>query len=343
MKFPKVSVIVPIFNTQPYLRQCLDSLIAQTLTEMEIICVDNGSTDGSYELLIDYARNHENVIVMKHTEGRQGGARNAAIPIAKGQYIGFVDSDDFVAPEMFETLFSIAQSATADVAICNTRTYIQGQGYGKLSLHAHVLSNKEPFTVKQCPRLLRNSTICNRLFNREFIAKHHIRFPEGLYGQDQFFVIQALTLADRIVTVPDALYFYRKNRPGSVSEYRGKDCMHVFEVWRQISDFVEQAIEDETLKRWINEARIIKYLYSYNQAGNSLKRQYFSQMKSDFRTLELESRPVLLTPTERREYQIIMRHGFMVYNAFLRLRTTYGKLRGNVNQFSKTPSERPSQ
>ncbi len=337
----RVSVIVPVFNTRPYLQQCLDSLIAQTLP-VEIICVDNGSSDGSHEYLVDYSKELSNMIVMRHTEGRQGGARNAGLAITKGQYVGFVDSDDFVAPEMFETLFSIAQSSTADVAICNAQTYIQEQGYGKLSLPAKVLSNKEPFTIKQSPALLRNSTICNRLFNHEFITKHHIRFPEGLYGQDQLFVIKALTLADRIVTVPDVLYFYRKKRPGSVSEYRGKDCMHVFEVWQQISDFVNETIDDETLKHWINEARISKYLYTYYATDKRTQRQYFIRMKSDFQTLDIEEKPSLLTPTEQREHQIVMRHSFVFYIVFLQLRTIYGKLREYAAQFSKTPSSKRS-
>ncbi len=323
MTSPMVSIIVPVFNTRPYLQQCLDSLIAQTLP-VEIICVDNGSTDGSHEYLVDYAKEHSNMIVMRHTEGRQGGARNAGLATAKGQYVGFVDSDDFVAPEMFETLFSIAQSSMADVAICNAQTYVQGQGYGQFSLPAKVLSNKEPFAIKQCSALLRNSTICNRLFNHEFITKHHIRFPEGLYGQDQLFVVQALTLADRIVTVPDPFYFYRKSRMGSVSEYRGRDCMHVFAVWQKISDFVESTVHDEALKHLINEARIVKYLYSYNSADNRTQKQYFSRMKADFRTLELEKQPAFLTSTEKREYQVVMRSPFVFYKVFLRIRMMYG-------------------
>jgi len=342
MNQPKVSVIVPVFNTKPYLRQCLDSLVAQTLPETEVICVDNGSTDGSYELLKTYAQDHTSIVVIRHTEGRRGGAVNAGIAIAKGQYVGFVDSDDFVAPEMYATLCSVAQSFMADVVICNARTYIQDHGYGATSLPAAVLSNREPFTIDRRPALLRNSTSWNRLFKHDFITRHHIRFPQGLYGQDQLFVIKALTLADRIVTVPDILYFYRKNRPGSVSEYRGRDCMHVFEVWRQISDFVEESIGDETLRHWINEARIVKYLYSYNQADRSMKRQYFSRMKSEFRALELEEQLTFLTPTEQREHQIVMRHDFVFYNVFLHLRMIYGKLREYTKRFSKPPSAKRS-
>jgi len=335
MSLPLVSVIIPVFNTRPYLQQCLDSLTTQTLKLVEIICVDNGSTDGSYEYLVDYAREHSNVLVMRHTEGRQGGARNAALAIAKGQYVGFVDSDDFVAPEMFETLFSIAQSSVADVAICNAQTYIQEQGYGHLSLPVAVLSNKEPITIKRRPALLRNTTICNRLFSNEFIKKHQLRFPEGLYGQDQLFVIKALALADRIVTVPNPFYFYRKNRSGSVSAYRGRDCMHVFAVWQELSVFVEKSIDDEILKHWINEARIVKYLYLYNSADRGTQREYFSRMKADFRTLELEKQFAFLTPTEKREYQVVRQYPYVLYNVFLLLRMMYGKFHEHTEKFSK--------
>jgi hypothetical protein len=218
------------------------------------------------------------------------------------------------------------------------QTYIQGQGYGIKSLPAAILSNGKPFTIKQRPALLRNVTDCNRLFNHEFITKHNIRFQEDVASDDQLFVIKASVFADYIVAVPDTLYFYRKNRPGSISQYRGSGCMHIFSVWQEISDFVGQVVKDEALKHWINEVRVIKYLYTYNSADRRTQREYFSRMKSDFLTLDLEEQLTLLTPTERREYQVIMRHGFAFYNTFLRMRTIYGKLRKYFTKFNKIPS-----
>jgi len=328
---PVVSVIIPVFNTKAYLGECLDSLMTQTLREIEVICVDNGSTDGSYELLRDYAKHHTNMIVMRHPEGRQGGARNVGIERAKGLHIGFVDSDDFVSPDMFRVMHEAAQANRADVVICNIQTYYEDKGPCDYSLPGDLMMATEPFSIQQRPRLLRNLTICNRLFSREIVEKHQLRFPEGVFHQDQFFVIAALASAQRIVTVPDALYFYRKKRAGSVSEYRGNDSLHVFHVWQRVSDFVEANGMQTPLRLLVNEARAVKYLHTYRSADKS-QRQYFKRMKREFQSMELKADPSILSPSERREFQIVLRYGHMHYNLFLLLRSIYGWLRGRVTK-----------
>jgi glycosyltransferase EpsH len=335
---PLVSVIIPVFNTRPYLQQCLDSLIAQTLKPIEIICVDNGSIDGSYEFLKEYAEVHSNMIVMKHPEGRQGGARNAGIEIARGNYIGFVDSDDFVSPDMFQLMHETAEAETAQVVVCNTQYYHIDSGYGGNSLPKSVLDTGSPAPIQQRLILLRNLTICNKLFSRKLIENHGIRFPQGSYHEDQFFVIAAMVSASRISTIPTPLYFYRRGRPGSVNESHGPDCLHIFTIMDKVVSFVEQHQQCSLLHEIIREVKVMKILQVYHLAGPEYQRSYYIQMKKQLKSANLENSYQLLTRSERREYQLVCHSGHLIFNLYLTLRAKYGELRKYIARFDKALS-----
>ena len=113
-----VSVLVSVFNVEKYLRQCLDSLIGQTLADIEIICVNDGSTDGSPAILEEYARIDRRVVVVNKANGGLPSARNAGLNVARGRYVGFVDGDDYAAPEMFQKLYEAAEANAADIVVC---------------------------------------------------------------------------------------------------------------------------------------------------------------------------------------------------------------------------------
>ena len=115
---PIISVIVPVYNSSLYLRKCLDSLLSQTFKEIEIIAVDDGSTDGASLILDEYAEIFPDLIVIHQSNQGQGAARNTGVSVARGQYIGFVDSDDYVDGNMYKHLYSLISETSADVAVC---------------------------------------------------------------------------------------------------------------------------------------------------------------------------------------------------------------------------------
>jgi len=319
---------VPVFNTRPYLVECLDSLAAQTLSDIEIICVDNGSTDGSYELLLEYASREPRMVVLRHEQGRQGGARNAGLRRAHGAWIGFVDSDDFVQPVMFERLYEAATRSNADVAVCNLSLCSHdGRPLGS-AIPSADLPAGPPCTVRERPRLLRNLTICNRLFSREFIEDGGIVFPEGHYHEDQFFVIAALSLARRIVCLPEALYNYRRQRPGSVNETRGQDSTHVFKVMQAVSEFVERKRLAAPVRALIEEVKALRFMQLYLHAGREWKDRYFAEMRTQFGRLIVSEQPQILSSSEYREFRFALGHRRWSYDVYLRLRGIYSALRG---------------
>ena len=118
---PKVSVIIPVYNVEPYLRKCLDSVVNQTLRDIEIICVDDGSTDGSAAILSEYAAKDPRVKVLMHEHANAGAARNAGMSVATGEYLGFVDSDDWCDLTLFEKAYAKAKADNADVVLWRHR------------------------------------------------------------------------------------------------------------------------------------------------------------------------------------------------------------------------------
>ena len=118
-----VSIIVPVYNTEPYLVRCLDSLLAQSCDLYEIICIDDGSTDGSLKILQKYAAKHKNIRLITQSNSGVSSARNAGIEAAKGKYVMFVDSDDFVEPDMIETLYTYMQNNMPDWLLFQLRLY----------------------------------------------------------------------------------------------------------------------------------------------------------------------------------------------------------------------------
>ena len=123
MKTPHVSILIPIYNVEKYLPRCLDSLLNQTLTDIEIICVNDGSIDNSLKLLKQYQAQDNRIIIVDKKNGGLPSARNAGLDRARGEYVGFVDSDDYVEPSMFETLYKTAKKENSEVVICGAQIF----------------------------------------------------------------------------------------------------------------------------------------------------------------------------------------------------------------------------
>ena len=316
-----LSVIVPVYNTEPYLRQCLESLVIQNMSNIEIICVDNGSTDGSLNILNEYASLHENIVVVVHPGGRQGSARNAGLEIASGDYIGFVDSDDYVSKEMFRLLYSLACSSGAEIAICNIELFYQATRQSRKGVSDYILESTNSYRVTERPLLLRNLTICNKIFSSALLERLNLRFPEDVFHEDQFFVVSAMLNARGIVSTPEALYHYRKEREGSVSNDHGRSTLDIFVVMDLLAEEIKRSVNARSL---FNEIKITRLLQLYNTTQGCLRREYYLKMKTEFSSIVTTKNMELLTPTEYREYRVLRRYGYIISECFYRLRQLYG-------------------
>lgn len=217
---PLVSILVPVYQTEAYLEQCLNSLIHQTLQDIEIICVNDGSTDGSGRILRRYEALDHRVRVINKSNGGLPSARNAGLDAARGEYVGFVDSDDYAAPEMFATLYHAACRDNSDIVVCGAHIFpVPPQPEPWLE---QVLSPKDDFYPQFEPEVLFGNTgarpfIWRVLVKRELIEKNHLRLQEDIHiGEDNAFQFRLYPLAKGITLLSDKLYYYRWYREGSM-------------------------------------------------------------------------------------------------------------------------------
>lgn len=213
----KISVILPVNNVAPYLRQGLDSLCCQTIQEMEIIIVDDGSSDGSAEICDEYASAHSNITVIHKKNGGVSSARNVGIQMAQGTYIAFVDPDDYVHPAMMEKLYVRLKADAAEICICDFQNVDES---GKITRDPYRMNHLAPgvYTSDQALDALflqqLTSHLWNKLFYRELFE--NITFPEGRRYEDIAVMYLLFEKAKRISKLPDVLYYYR-NRSSSIT------------------------------------------------------------------------------------------------------------------------------
>lgn len=211
-----ISVIVPVYNVAPYLCKCIDSLLAQTYPALEIILVDDGSRDGSEGICDEYANRYSNITVIHQENAGLSAARNAGLELASGQWIAFLDSDDWVESTMYETLLSLAQAYEADLASCGTR-YLTAKGE-VLSLSdtgkIHILTPDEMIAGLVVPRVVRFE-VWNKLWKRSLIGD--VRFIEGQVSEDVHFDRLLFLRANKMVHIDLPLHNYLVKRPGSTA------------------------------------------------------------------------------------------------------------------------------
>lgn len=207
----QISIIVPIYNVEPYLRQCLDSIKSQTFRDWECILVDDGSSDSSPAICDEYAAGDARFRVIHEANGGLSHARNAALRIAKGKYIGFVDSDDWIEPEMFDKLYQLINDYDADMSMVGYRKEYIGRYSTK-----HLIRNTEVIDGNTAMREIGYDRlpnyVWNKLHKREIIS---CDFPEGRNFEDIFVYGQWLKNVEKVVIDPSPLYHYRM-RKGSI-------------------------------------------------------------------------------------------------------------------------------
>ncbi|GGN95903.1 glycosyltransferase [Saccharibacillus kuerlensis] len=216
---PSVSVIVPVFNVEDYLRKCLESLSAQTLREIEIIVVDDGSTDGSFAVASECAKQDGRIRVIHQENQGVSGARNAGLNAASGEYIGFADPDDWAEPGMFEALYTRAKSDDADFCACDysfvyedrSEPHVLGLKNGTLSISKYGL-DRMWFEKKFA------AVIWNKIFRRSVIEEYGLRFEStrNVFSEDVLFNLCFLRHIDTASSVEGSYYNYFQQRPGSL-------------------------------------------------------------------------------------------------------------------------------
>lgn len=228
----KLSIIVPVYNVEKYLEECVDSLLNQTLSDLEIFLVDDGSTDCSGEIADRFAKEYPDSVHTMHLEnGGQGRARNAALPMASGDYVGFVDSDDWIERDMYEKLLDRAEKTGADVVVCD---FLEHYADGREQIL--------PACLQDHPLSAAGSS-CNKIFRRSLIGD--LRFPEGLWYEDFYFSAVMLLRSKRTEFIPEPLYVYRRGQESTMHNNNARKNLDMLKIMELIErEIGEDARED---------------------------------------------------------------------------------------------------
>ena len=240
----KVSVIVPFYNSENYLDKCIASLVHQTLSEIEIILVNDGSTDSSLSIAQNYqSRYPDHVVIISKPNGGQGSARNLGIINATAPYIGFLDSDDAADTDAFRLLYETAVSSGADMVECNYH-YINAQNNTPLKAYGYLRQFKDQKDMFINPLV----DPWNKLYRSKILQDNHITYPEGLIYEDTSFFIKTIPFLYKTVYINQKLIFHYMWPESTMNSNRGQKVANIFPVLQDILDFYKSQKFDQLYK-----------------------------------------------------------------------------------------------
>lgn len=280
---PKVSILMPSLNVAGYIKDCIESVINQTLREIEIICIDAGSSDGTFEVLKEYAEKDDRIRVLEADHRSYGYQMNLGLENARGEFIGIVETDDTIEASMFQELYEIAKRKRVKIVRSN---YYQ---YDELSEIAVYPFDNFPFVKMNGlykplddHRFFTNrSSIWTGLYERRFIEENHIRFNEtpGASYQDTSFLIQCLLLTDEMYITKKPYYFYNiSNESSSVFDLNKVFCIR--DEFDYIEQFMkERNITDQRALSFVSAAKFCKYLWNYKRLNREGKTLFLKEIQ----------------------------------------------------------------
>lgn len=284
---PYVSVIVPIYNVEQFLEECLESVVQQSLRNIEIICVNDGSTDQSLNILQKFAEADNRIKVISKANSGYGDSMNIGMEAATGEYIGIVESDDYVEKNMFERLYEAALKFDADIVKSNHYIFSTKKGKKQKKFQAVCPQGfyDKVLNAKSCAEIfdfcMMNWT---GIYKKGFIEKNHIRHnvTPGASFQDNGFWFQTMALGERIVFINEAFYYYRQDNPNS-SINRKEKVFCICDEYNYIQKFVEMnaTVKEKYYLNFIHK-KVFNYLHFYNLTSDEFKLDFLQRIGKEF-------------------------------------------------------------
>ncbi|WP_434798762.1 glycosyltransferase family 2 protein [Terrisporobacter vanillatitrophus] len=262
MKKIKISIIIPVYNVEKYIKVCLNSVLNQTIEDKEIILINDASIDNSLKIIKDYEKLYPKMIKVINLGENKGQSycRNLGIDISVGEYIGFVDSDDIVSPNMFEQLVKNAINGNSDIAMTEFNVYGENIKQDDLkSINNYNINKDIKFesisTIKALKKFLKGEITgspCTKIYKRNLLVENNIRFPVGRYYEDMQVILSSIINSKNIIINNDKLYYYRNN--SSSTTKRNITKKHIYSIEKAIQDINE--LYTNTQMRELNNSKI---------------------------------------------------------------------------------------
>lgn len=297
---PKVSVIIPVYNVEKYLRKCLDSVVNQTLTDIEIICVDDGSTDNSLAMLKEYADKDNRIKIIDKENGGLSSARNAGMDVMNGEYCYFIDSDDWINLDTIEKLIKIMAENDVDVVVHGAQNIAEDKDCEEFANKTQEwFKNREkPNGVYDVPIDVNARVMAvawNKLYKTEIINKYHCRFKEGVIHEDELFVWTYMVHCNKYYYLNEKLYYYLRRADSIIGKKNDSikmldivkiqnDIYRTVEKYKNINDY------QEYLTR--NYIKVVKGIFydlpkKYKKDALTMINGYFEEINHDKRIKKL--------------------------------------------------------
>jgi len=280
---PKVSIIVPVYNVERYLRECLDSLIKQTLPDIEIICINDGSTDDSLEILKMYVQRDVRIKIINKKNTGYGHSMNKGLHEASGIYIGIVESDDFVEPDMFEQLYSVAIKSEAEIVKSNYIEYRNGKNYFVELLKGMEYQKNISLNLFQ-NIFYKQPAIWSAIYKKSFLLENNIWFNEtpGASYQDTAFNFKVLACVKQIFLLKEAFLHYRTDNANSSVKSSAK-VFCVCDEYNEINRFLDQnSILKERYQYLVETLKFRTYQWNYKRLADQFKFEFLLRAVDEF-------------------------------------------------------------
>lgn len=340
----KVSIIIPTYNVEMYLVECMESVIHQTLKDIEIICINDGSTDGSLEILKSYAQKDDRIVLVDKENGGYGIAMNIGLEKATGEYIGIVEPDDFVKLDMYESLYQIAKDNDLDFVKADFYRFKRTDEDDMNMVYNHLSKNPEDYNKVFNPsedteaiRYIMNTW--SGIYKKEFIEKHHIRHNEtpGASFQDNGFWFQTFIFATRAMIVDKPYYMNRRDNPNSSVHNREKVyCMNI--EYDHIRDILMEYPELwERFKGMYWYKKYNNYIGTIRRIGMEYRREFVERFSAEFkRGLEKnELDPSVFSVAAWKKIQIVAAEPDTFYKVWVVAGVTERKLNKKIMQLER--------
>lgn len=283
---PKISIIVPVYNVEEYIHRCIDSILAQTFKEFELILVDDGSPDQSGKICDEYARNDNRIRVIHKKNGGLSDARNAGIAVAQGDYFGFVDSDDYIESDMYEELLEACIVHNSKIAMCGRYNVYENEIQPFFSFEGFKVWNSREAIEKLLTWDNIDSSACDKLFSRNLFEE--LRFPVGKYNEDIYIMTQIIHQAGKIVHIGDAKYYYFHRLDSITTENFSEKKLDLLEANQKVTELVkkyyphlEMKVESFNLKGIIYLSGLLQDKHckkEYARSYNLIKKQLYNNI-----------------------------------------------------------------
>ncbi|MGX2961379.1 glycosyltransferase [Peribacillus sp. JNUCC 23] len=300
---PKISIIVPVYKVEPYIHKCIDSILEQTFTDFELILVNDGSPDNCGNICDEYAEQDSRVRVVHKENGGQATARNMALDIATGNYIGFVDSDDWIEPDMYELLYNMCINNDCDIASCTSKIYFNNKT---------VINGTHPLTIHDRNQAMKtmlegelyDEVVWTKLFKRSLLKD--IRFPIGVMYEDTAFTYKVIHRSEKVCCIGEPKYNYIKRDSSTMDRAIKNISIDAVLIYDEMYKFINEhyrELSSLVALKLANSSMVVLNLISSSGKFKEYKEKYYAVIdilnKYFNKTIRLEDYPktvkILLT------------------------------------------------